>query len=319
MVRILCVMLLAALPALGENYLKIESPSDGRTYTIDLDRITSGKTVRLVSAPEASKLQPWLYPSPDAQPSNPHWDIDTGIATATFFCGGAQEEVAGYYLQQLQAQGLRVSSTRALLGGISLTGISAQVAVGVTVTARASAVEVRTTYTPQQWKHPNFEVVWYDDRSGILRLRETSTNDEYEVPKRTIVASNLNRAGGVASTEARLPSWCPVYPGAAPSPKGRINWMFEPTAEFTTYEKTRPVYEYYLEQLTGAGAAIRRRSLAHSGGASSDYSAEIVAQLGEEVVEIHIGAVSWMFTGLASLNQKRPPTGIGIKYSVPLR
>jgi hypothetical protein len=309
----------AALAARAENYLKIESPSDGRTYTIDLDRIAGSKTLRLVSGANASKLPAWLYPAAGAQPTVAHFDVDSGIAEATFACGGSAEQIAAYYAQVMREHGMRVSTSPGLGGGINLTGTSAPVAVSIGIAARAGAFEVRITHAPQHRKAPHFEVVWYDDRSGILRVRETVTGDEYEMPKHTIVANNLNRAGGVASTEARMPSWLPVFPGAAASPKGRIHWAFDPTAEFVTYEKTRPVYDFYVQQLASAGAKIRRRSLGHSGGPAHDDSAEIVAQLGDDVVEIHIGEVWWMFTGLNSLNEKRPQTGIGIKYSVPLR
>jgi len=149
-------------------------------------------------------------------------------------------------------------------------------------------------------------------------VRDASTGGEYELNKRGITTNNLNRPGAVASETAALPSWLPIYPGAAASPKGRIRWMFTPTAEFTTGDAIRNVYEYYLEHVRAAGAMIKSSGINRSGTPLKDFDAYVIAVKGDDQVEIRIGRVIEFPVGLPAKTLD-PRTGIGIRYTVPQR
>jgi hypothetical protein len=188
------------------------------------------------------------------------------------------------------------------------------------VEPQADAILVHVTYTPREApRGQHFEAVWYDDQTGILRLRDTSTGDEYEMRKRAIQENNLNRAGGVESQDFSMPAWLAVYPGAKPSVPGRISWMFKPTAEFTTSASIRQVYDYYKEALQAAGASITSSNFTKSGTPSKDFSARLIARKDEDQVEIHIGEIVQFNAWPAAGKPAGPQTGIGIRFTVPLR
>lgn len=314
----LVLLILAAHPAFAESFLRVDSAADHRSYTIDTDATAVERALRPVAASTyASKLPAWLYPNADAQPEHAGYDMVSGTATATFLCGGTVEQVTAYYTQEMRANGFRVSSLR-LPGnrGAQLTGTGDGVSVSAIVETAPGSIKVQATYAPRrQQSPPEFEAVWYDDRTGILRLRDTGNGDEYELSKRDIVVNNLNRAGGAPSEDAQIPSWLPIYPGADVSPKGRISWLFKPTAEFVTDDPIRQIYDYYVAELQAAGATIRSQGITRSGKPLKDYSAYLIAIKGDEKVEIRIGEVMWLSTGMAS--KAGPKTGIGVLYSVP--
>jgi hypothetical protein len=318
---ILFLLALVAAAAYGEEYLRVDSPGDGRSYTIDTDQTSVRRALKPVtSAGAASKLPAWLYPGPGIEPFDVHYDPGSGIAQANFRCGGTAADVAAYYSQTLRSQGLRVSTVQIQNSrGVHVSGSNDRIAAGVRVEPQRDAVLVHVTYTPREAPGgQHFEAVWYDDRTGILRLRDTSTGDEYEMTKRAIQENNLNRVGGVESDDSAIPAWLVVYPGARASPPGRINWMFKPTAEFTTNATIRQVYDYYKAALQAAGATITASSFVKSGTPSRDFSARLVAQKDEDQVEIHIGEVV-QFGAFPPSKSAGPPTGIGIRYTVPLR
>src|SRR5262249_15921772 len=157
--------------------------------------------------------------------------------------------------------------------GLQLTGSGNAATVTVQIQPRSGSIEAITTYAPRAAPRHHFDVVWYDDAKGLLRVRETAAGGEYHLDKRDIVANNLNRPGGVASEGARMPSWLPIYPGAVASPKGRITWMFTPTAEFVTGDPIRRVYDYYLAQFRTIGVAVKSSGLNRSGTPLRDFDA----------------------------------------------
>ena len=63
----------------------------------------------------------------------------------------------------------------------------------------------------------------------------------------------------------------------------------EPTATFQTRDSIRAVYDFYRTALEGAGAKLLNQSLSRSGNPVKDFSAEIAAQKGDDVVEVEIG------------------------------
>jgi hypothetical protein len=315
------VFVLGAAGASGEEYVRIDSPSDGRTYTIDTEQTSVRRSLRPVAASTAAaRLPAWLYPAAGSQPSEVRYDPGSGIAQAAFLCGGTEAQVIAFYTQSLRGQGLRVSSVQLQDNrGVHISGSNDNIAAGVRVERQAGSILVHTTYTPRQApRGQHFQVVWYDDRTGILRLREDSTGDEYEMARHSIQENNLNRVGGVASEDAGMPAWLVVYPGAQPAPPGRITWMFEPTAEFLTSASIRQVYDYYKTALQTAGAAITSSSMTRSGTPSRDFSARLIARKDEDQVEIHIGEVVRL-NPIVPASGSGPHTGIGIRYTVPLR
>ncbi len=324
MTRVAIVFALFGLPAAAEHYLRIDA--DGQRYTIDTDQTAVRRALHPVSPEQAAaKLPAWLFPSPGAAPLQARYDLADGIASATFPCAASEADVAAYYTQVLRAHHYAVSSMTAGRGGEQITGSTSSTIITVMVLPdeRNGGVTARATYAPRQPSGSfNFQALWYDDSTGILRLRETSTGDEYEMDKRAILQCNLNRPGGVASTGAGMPRWLPVYPGAVYSPKGRVSWLIEPTAEFVTRDPVRQVYNFYLEAVRAAGARVTASGMAGSsrtkGGPVQDWSGRITAFLGDDKVEIEIAEVMWMFLGLGTKTPEEH-TGIAIRYSVPKR
>lgn len=317
------LLTLCAWPALAEHYIRIDA--DGRSYTLDTDSAGVLRALTPVSAAKAAaKLPQWLWPVPGMQPDEVHLDMARGMVSTIFHCAAALDDLVGWYKQSMLAHGYAPSMLGTGNGGQQITGASPSTIITVTVApdAKTGGLSVRATYMPRQAPpHSKFEAEWYDDSTGILRLRESSTGDEYEMEKRAILEGNLNRPGAVASKGAGMPSWLPVYPGAIPAPKGKINWMLmEPTAEFITRDPVKQVYQYYVDFLRGTDAKITRSGLSgsRSGGSETHYSGEIDAFRGDDKVEIQVGEVMWTFMGLgAKIPEEK--VGIAIKYSVPKR
>jgi len=300
----------------AENYVRIESPADGRNYTVDLDSTAVQRALRPVTeAALAGKLPRWLYPSTEFKPSNLHWDPVSGVIGGTFAIAGTVESVTTLYEQLLGTHGLRVSSLPYRGSpGLQITGSSAAETVTIQIQPQATYVHASATYAPRDPTRQQFDVVWYDDSSGQLRVKDR-TGNEFQLNKSGIVSNNLNRPGGVVSEGAAMPSWLAVYPGSSPSPRGRIKWMFTPTAEFLTSDAIRTVYEYYRGQVQEAGAMIKSSGINRSGTPLRDFDAYVIAIKGDDQVEIRIGEVVEM--GVPTNTRAR--TGIGIQYSIPKR
>jgi hypothetical protein len=66
------------------------------------------------------------------------------------------------------------------------------------------------------------------------------------------------------------------------------------------------------------GATITSSNLTQSGTPVKDFSALLIARREEDQVEIHIAEVA-QFVDLAGARSAGPKTGIGIRYTVPLR
>jgi len=312
-----CLALLLAIPVLGENYVRVDSPSDGRSYTVDLDATAVQRALRPINESVlVEKLPKWLYPSADFRPTNLHWDPVSGVIGGTFALSGTVDGATELYAQSLRSHGMRVSKLPYRgREGLQITGSSAAATVTVQIQPQPGAIQAGVTYAPVRAPRQRFDVVWYDDVSGVLRVRDVS-GAEFQMNKNAVVANNLNRAGGVASEGAAMPSWLTLYPGATRSPKGRIKWMFTPTAEFVTSEPIRKVYEFYLAQLRAAGANVTSSGINRSGTPLKDFDAHVVAVKGDDQVEIRIGEVVQMGIPSGASNGR---TGIGIRYSVPKR
>ena len=78
--------------------------------------------------------------------------------------------------------------------------------------------------------------------------------------------------GAIESTEAALPDWLPVYPGAISYPKEKISWLMTPTAVFLTRDSTRRVYDYYLQAIRDAGARLTEYGISRNVKVPADES-----------------------------------------------
>jgi hypothetical protein len=313
------VIALGPAAVYGEEYLRVDSPSDGRSYTIDTDQTSVRNAMHVVAkSAAAAKLPAWLYPGKNIQPSDVRYDPGSGKVQAILMVNANEGDVVEYYRLALGSQRLHVSTNPIPGGqGLFLSGSNDSVAVTIRIEHPRGAVPVHITYNPRlapQSHH--FEAVWYDDHTGILRLRDTSTGEEYEMDKRAIQENNLNRVGGVESEDSAMPPWLAAYPGSKPSPPGRISWAFKPTAEFTANASISQVFEYFKAALQAAGAKITSSNLTRSGTPPKDFSALLIAQREEDQVEIRVGEI---FQSMGLSRNTGPQTGIGIRYTVPLR
>ncbi len=309
------LLLVAVLPAGAENYVRLDSAADGKSYTVDTDQGSVQRALRPVDkSTAASHLPDWLFPGAGAEAENPGWDPMTGTASAFFRCGGTVDQVAAFYDQTFRSRGLRTSSVLVRgTDGRQLTGYNDSITASVQIQTQSGDIRVHASYAPRTTSRRHFDVVWYDDIRGVLRLRDTTGGGEYELDKQGIIANNLNRPGGVAAQGAGMPSWLPRFPGASVSPKGRITWLFTPTAEFTTGEPIRKVYDYYMDAVQTAGATVVSSGINRSGVPLREIGGQITAQRGDDQVDIRVGEVVWMGMG------KGQQTGIGIRYTVPKR
>jgi hypothetical protein len=320
--RYLLTCLAAAVSLPGQDYVRVQSQADGKTYVIDTTKV--GDDLKPVARAEG-KLSSWLFPSPGAVPAASNYNVERRIASATFHVGGTPEQVVAYYVQLLRSQRLSVSDPlRSRAGGTQITGYNTAKTITVSVDPKPDYIEVRATEALKEQpsegpKH--FESVWYDDTRGILRLRDASTGDEYDLPKRSIVEHNLNRPGGAPSETDPMPDWLPVFPGARKSPKGKITWLFEPTAEFvTTTASIRQVYDYYRKVVEDSGAQITSAGITRTGRPPQDFSASIKALRGDDGIQIEIANVVYFNAALGQTTTAGPKkVGIGIRYTVPKR
>jgi hypothetical protein len=315
--RYLLNLILPAAALLGQDYIRVESPADGRTYV--LDTTTIGDDLTPAEAPE-SKLSPWLFPQPGAVPTEAHYNVSRRIATATWHTGGSEELVAQYYVQTLAAQGLKVSEPlHGAQGGTQLTGYNSTKTISVYVDPKPGFIEIRAkeVITKQPAKRAHYEALWWDDARGVLRLKDSLSGEEFELAKRAVVERNLNRPGAVKSDKAAMPDWLSAYPGSSWTAKGKLIFLMEPTAAFLSNDSIRQVYEYYRSALEGAGATITSSELARSGTPVKDSGATIKALRGDDGVEIEIGEAQAVTT-LASVGSTKK-VGIGIRYTVPKR
>jgi hypothetical protein len=322
--RTACLLLAFAAPGvlLATNYISLKS--GGQSFVLDTDSDAVQKNLKPAN-PQAGevKLPAWLYPFAGAVPLRANYDVRSGISSATFAGGGTVEQSVAYYAQLLASKGFATgtplgSPTSKIVSGKNAYG-TVSVMVGVPFRNPQGGVEITTTYAPSETKSPkkHFETVWYDDARALLCLRNTATGEEYYLDGRGIAEANLNRPGAVASTAAAMPSWLPVYPNAHKA-NVKVIWLFEPTVTFLTRDSIRTVYEFYLAAVKNAGARVVESRITQSGKPLKDFDAQVVAQLGDDVVDIRTGEI--VNLNPMPLSAPAPSgTGIGIRYTIPKR
>ena len=311
-----CLASMLALGLRAQTYIRVDS--GGREYVIDADSHEVQKNLKPAD-PQAGEhhLPAWLFPYQGAVPTRAHFDVRTGIASATFASGGTVEEAAAYYGQLFRSRGYVSSGAMGSATSKIVSGKNATGAVSVIASMFRGEVAIQVTFAPLPGKAPqkHFKAAWYDDARGLLCLEETSTGAQYYLDREGILEANLNRAGGVKSQGAPMPSWLPVYPGAQ---QKKVQMAFEPNITFVTRDPMRRVYEWYVDALEKAGAKVTERGFLRSGTPAEDFSANVTALRGGDKVEIRIGRVFQ----LGTLGVPAPPKdqiAIGVRYSVPLR
>jgi hypothetical protein len=306
----------------AENFTKVEI--NGKEFVLDTDSSAVQRYLKPAnSQASAMKLPAWLSPTPGQVPLRSNYDPNTGIASAAFASGGSVDEIIAYYGQLLASKGY---STGAPMGTgtkiVSGKGSGATISVLANPSRTPGAgSEFTVTYAPKQGasNRKHFEVAWFDSGRALLCLRDAATGEEYYLDGPGIVAANLNRPGAVKSEDAPYPSWFPIYPGAQ---RGNYKMMvlIEPTATFLTRDQIHVVYEYYRTALVNAGAKLGRQSLSRSGTPLKDFTAEISAQLGDDVVDIQIGdIIDPNPTRVMKGEKLLEGTGIAVRYTVPKR
>ena len=310
-VTILSLLLAAA--AGGQNYVRVES--DGQSYVVDADSDAVQKNLKPAD-PKAGTIHfpAWLNPYPSAVPKRTNYDARTGISSAYFVSGGTVEQVITYYSELFRSRGY--TSGRPMgRASLIVSGKNASGAVSAIVSGVRGVTQIQVTFAPAAAKfgRKHFKTAWYDDSRGLLCLEDTATGEQYYLDKRGILEANLNRPGGVRSEGAAMPSRLATYPGAR---RANVQMAFSPTMTFVARAPIRTVYNWYIEAVKNAGARIVESGIMRSGTPLADFSAQIVAVLGDDQVDIRIGGT---FQPLAVHQPPRDQIGIGIRYSVPQR
>lgn len=320
---LLCAPCFSSLSA--KNLIKVEV--EGKTYIVDTDSSDVQKNLKAAN-PQAGevKLPAWLFPSPGQAPLRSNYDVRTGISSATFASGGTVDQVVAYYGQLLASKGFPGGGPLGHPNSKIISGKNVSATISVTVNTPFrnpnGGTEIMITHAPSAAasgvKH--FEAAWFDPARAVLCLRDPVTGEEYLLDARAIVEANLNRPGAVKSEGASMPAWLPIYPGARRTTV-EVIWAYDPTATFQTRDSIRAVYDYYLAALPKAGATVVSNRMVRSGTPSRDFSARIVAQLGDDVVDVRAGEIVNLNPLAAALNNQKPlqGTGIGVRYTVPQR
>jgi hypothetical protein len=306
----------------AENFIKVEI--DGKSLVLDTDSSAVQRNLKPANPqPGAVKLPAWLFPSSGLAPLRSTYDPNTGIASATFASGSTVDQVVAYYGQLLASKGYTTGAPMGSPTSKIVSGKGAAATVSVMASpARTGGVEFTITYAPKQGtvNRRRFEAAWFDAGRDLLCLRDTATGEEYYLDGPGILAANLNRPGAVASEGAPYPSWFPIYPGAQRASAKIMMLLIEPTATFQTRDSIRAVYDFYRTALVGAGAKLLQQRLSGSGNPVKDFSTEIGAQKGDDVVEIEIGEVHDPNPARVMNGEKLlEGTGIGVRYTVPKR
>ena len=305
--------LLLAVAADGQNYVRVES--GGQSYVVDADSDAVRKNLKPAN-PQAGAVHfpAWLNPYAAAVPKRTNYDVRTGISSAYFDSGGTVDQVIGYYSELFRSRGFTSGRPMGQASRI-VSGKNASGTVSAIVSVVRGVTQIQVTFAPTRASsgRKHFKTAWYDDARGLLCLEETSTGEQYYLDKRGILEANLNRPGGVRSEGAAMPSWVPVYSGAR---RAKVQMAFNPTITFVVRAPIRTVYNWYIEAVKNAGARIVESGIMRSGTPIEDFSAQIVAVLGDDKVDIRIGRT---FQALGVQQPAKDQIAIGIRYSVPKR
>jgi hypothetical protein len=206
------LLALSVTPLFAQHLVTVRSAAAQRSYTIDTDAADVQQAMRPASdSASASRVPSWLYPYAGADPSDSQFDAKTGLASATFSSGGTAAQAVAYYQEAFRAHNLKPAAGNDAT--IAASGISG--AVAVRIEERSDSLRLRVTYTPARTTHHNYDDAGYDDTTRVLRLRDTSNGQEFELDLQTIAAHASKASGRAAAVPARtgrMPQWLSVYP-----------------------------------------------------------------------------------------------------------
>ena len=203
--------------------VRFDSREQGRTFYVDTDRSEIRKALRDVSAPSpAGEIPEWLPVYPGAAPwgqRGPNTPVDFGVSTYT--TTAEPDAVFAHYESSARAAaGVTITSiTRQPGRGGAFHANDATRSAVVSVSPGPGPTDISVNWRPKAI-HPvviassaRLMAVWYDDTKGVLRLRDPTTNKEYDLG----MATMPRYARSVAlepSARADFPAWLAFYPGA---------------------------------------------------------------------------------------------------------
>src|SRR5688572_20971830 len=223
--------------------IRVDSRAQGRTFLVDTARPEIRKELRDVAAPpSAGPLPSWLPPYPGTtltrtQASPPDFGY-AGYSSAAL-----PDVVLAHYEAAMRGANITMTYTYRQPGrGGSIHAESATHQGAVSVSPGVGPTDISVNWraksitTPTFGASTRFEAVWFDDSKGILRLRDTTTREEYELS----MSAMLRYAKSDyldASARADFPAWLAFYPGAkvivAAGPPQ--NWRPERASDMRSY------------------------------------------------------------------------------------
>jgi len=309
------LLFLLACSSIAADYISVQS--GGRKLVVDLD--SAGVRERLKPAtPEGNlRLPRYLWPSGEIAPEKASYELSSGMSRATWPSNGNIEQVAAWYAAHLKQNGFQVAPYTIRPKSAMVSARRGEEHVSVTASTLRGQVQFTVTHKPPERsvRGIKLEVVSWDEGAGLLSVKQSGTNDLFYLALRDIEETNLNRAGAVAS-ENGAPDWLPVYPNAMlPRKDAKVMWLgFSPTTQFRTADAPSRVYAWYRRAAEAAGAEIVSE---HRNSSAGSVAYGFKCRRGDEVVDIQVSSISYLMVGTG----KTPPkeTGIGIRYTVPLR
>lgn len=266
------------------NEVLVESPSDNRTYVIDLS---------------SEKVQGWLEPVQVTAASFPAWlapyqgatpvkvDVSGDRRRAEYRVGGSVQQLVQYYDELLRSQGYetkpKISGSGA--GSVWASDRGETISVGVSTFRGATRLSIRMAQggAKRTAGRRRLKEQWYDDSRGLLLVYDLDTGEQFHLPKRgfsTFAAESwpLSQAPGFPD---EFPSWLPIYPGArvsrAVGPPDKLSPGTRPylRGQFKTNASLEKVLEFYESRLRSAGVELTRRSTRTDKKAGVMYSGDL--------------------------------------------
>ena len=173
----LFLLALSAAPLFAQHLVTVRGAH--RTFTIDTDDPEIIAALRPAADTTAPRIPSWLYPFAGAEPSDCTYDAKTGAATATFLTSASETQAAAFYRDALRAHRMKLGTQEDAITGSSITA-----AISIQMEALSDCIRLRIRYAPARTTYHSLEDVGYDEASGVLRLRDTSTGREFELDTR---------------------------------------------------------------------------------------------------------------------------------------
>ncbi len=310
----LAIPLLLTLPLLAEKQIRVDSPSDNRSYLVDLD---SPKILSQLRS-DASSTPAWLaIPGvvPTLQQSS------TGL-TATYSVRGTLAQWDAYYRQLLASQRYAVEASARRNSSNIYGSRSRQQWVEVQLGESGGVVTVRIITPPAATPRPKsseLEIVSYDDSTGILALKDKSTGLAYYLDRSGIRGTSAAPATSAAvpsmSAANGFPSFVPIYPASRVDKRLAALSGGRPGLEMRVATKDTPAKAaaWYRYAFANRGFCIREES-SYGSGSTMVSSMTAVDSTGAHAVKVRISPSFSMPTMVCEPRNNASPSpfaGIG--------